>query len=74
MIKTERMRDMNDPWVTEYRGQFNFAIPADQEVQSFIYDYDNNYYAYPHPSARLPNGKFNGTIKISNDQYIIYAY
>lgn len=58
-MKTERMRDMNDPWVTEYRGQFNYAIPA-QEVQSFLYDYDGNYYSHSHPSSRLPNDDIYG--------------
>jgi hypothetical protein len=55
MMLAERMRDMNDPWVTEYRGQFNYAIPQQQEVQSLIYDYDNNYYPRPHPSSRVLN-------------------
>lgn len=50
MMLAERMRDMYDPWVTEYRGQFNYAIPQQEEVQSFLYDYDNNIH-----SSRVPN-------------------
>ncbi len=53
-MQEEHIKELHEPWVTEYRGQFSYAVPKTQSF-SFVEEAGSTNNTHTHPSARVPH-------------------